>query len=133
MNRTLTSRIAIMAWLVASLLLVFNLDAKAQTDGWVTMSNYTSCEVTVCLANGGPCITLFPGSVIRVTVPCATTTVTYMSCGVLRKISIGNCHTAVNVGDCCADVCFDPGFIACTSFLTFNATTRRCFCLSGLE
>lgn len=133
MSRTLTSRIAVMAWLVASLLLAFNLEAKAQSDGWVTMSNNTSCEVTVCLSNGGTCITLFPGSVIRVTIPCPTSTLVYMSCGLPRSINLGDCHNAVNVGACCADVCFSPGFIACTSFISFNPTTRRCPCLSGLD
>ena len=132
MTRTLITRIAIMAFVAASLLLFSNVEAKAQLDEWVTISNTTSCEVTICLSNS-TCITLFPGSVIRVTIPCSTTTLTYMSCGVLTRIALNTCHTGVNVGSCCADVCFNPGFIACTSFLTFSPSTRRCPCLSGLE
>lgn len=127
------TRTAALALLVAAFLLTMGAEASAQ--GSLNISNNASCPVTICGPKGGNCITLSPGSNITLQVPCEYTTLTVEICGKLQRMSLGECRTHVSIGACCANICYVPGIIACTSFLIIDpsSSSLRCPCLSGLE
>lgn len=108
-------------------LLLLAVAASAQT-GPLTITNNTNCAITVCSASGAACVVI-PGNTQRVVnIPCATTAIGIQCCGALRVIPLGNCVNGANIGGCCANVCFVPGFVGCTFFLTVNPSAVLCAC-----
>lgn len=129
-ERTLTrlARIAPALLLAAACLIIgTTVSAVAQT-GSLTVTNNTKCDITVCLANGGPCITFAAGTTTQINVPC-TGLYQMIICGAKKVIGPGHTYLAgVDVGGgCCADVALSPGFVACTWFLTLTQV-NLCTC-----
>lgn len=122
------ARIAPGLLLVAACLVIgTTVSAVAQT-GSLTVTNHTKCDITVCLANGGPCFTFLAGTTTAIKVPC--TGLFEMSiCGAPKVLGPGHTFlSAVDVGGgCCADVALSPGFVGCTWFLTLTQV-NLCTC-----
>lgn len=133
MIKQILTRTAALALLVAAFLLTMSVQASAQQQGSLTISNNASCAVTVCGPKGGNCITISPGSNITLQVPCDYTILTVEICGKLQRMSLGECRNNVNIGACCANICYVPGIIACTSFLSIDPSTLRCPCAFELD
>lgn len=115
----------------AILSLMLFTEASAQLRGPLTITNNTNCGVVVCTSNGAACAIIPPGST-TIQIPCNTTAVGIRSCGTLRIVQLGQCEHNVPVANgCCADVCFSPGIVACTFFLTINPVPGPCPCPLG--
>jgi|GEM_PF-3127434 len=121
-------RSAIAPLLAAIALILSAPDAHAQKRGPLTIDNNTGCIVGVCTPDGSRCARVPPGHHV-VDVPCTLTSIGIRTCGTVRTIGLGECISNVNIGNCCADICFVPGIVPCTYFLIVTPTTSKCPCL----
>lgn len=102
--------------------------ASAQVAGPLTITNNTACKVLVCWNDGTSCAVIAPNS--QTTVKNGCTALVYISsCATMVKLGPGHTFLSnVNLGACCADVAFSPGFVACTWFLTIDPAAGPCPC-----
>lgn len=129
MFRSIVTRPASAIIVTVCLMLAALAGASAQESALLTINNNTSCAVVVCAANGSACTLIPAGATVEIKIPCTTAAIGIRSCGGLRVIPLGQCLNNIAVGNgCCANVCFVPGIVSCTFFLTINRTAGPCPC-----
>jgi hypothetical protein len=122
------TRATVAAFIAALALIVAATTAGAQVRGPLSITNNTSCTVGVCDDNGTVCFAAPPGN-STINIPCNTTAIGIRSCTGLRVIPLGQCLNGVGVGNaCCTTICFVPGIVGCTFFLTINPSPTPCLC-----
>ncbi|HVZ41214.1 MAG TPA: hypothetical protein VHI13_18180 [Candidatus Kapabacteria bacterium] len=126
-HRYVRTAAATLAALCLLFLVSMNVHAQALR-GPMAIDNNTTCTVEICTSNGAACFLVPPGSQ-TVNIPCGTDAIAVRTCGGLRVIPLESCANRIRVGNnCCADVCFSAGIVACTFFLTINPAPTPCLC-----
>ncbi len=126
--KTISARIGRVVVAVALGLLAFTfIQARAHAQGEAVVVNETNCYVELTWPSSPIDLRVAPNSKASASMSCSEEVVYVVSCGLIETVKLGECRT-LNVGGCCAQVCFSPGPGRCQFLVTFTPVKSLCPC-----